>query len=223
MVKAVYETQTPTIVVLINQRPLTINYIAENIPAILEAWNPGAEGGNAFADVLFGDYNPGGKLPITFPRSTGQLPLYYNFEPGWHGGTFACGTPTTPLYPFGFGLSYTTFEYSNLRLSSNTINHQGKVDFMVDVKNTGKSLGDEVVQLYINDPVASRVRPMKELKGFQRISLKPNESRTVKFTITPDSLAFYNNQMEWTVESGVFNIMAGGSSTDLKTISLRVK
>jgi beta-glucosidase len=175
LVKAVYATGTPTVVVLVNGRPLTINWIAAKIPAILEAWNPGQEGGTAVAEVLFGDYNPGGKLPITFSRSVGQLPVYYNYEPGWHTNTYVDGTQGTPLFQFGYGLSYTTFEYSNLRLSSPKIKADGKAAVSVDVQNTGDRAGNEVVQLYIHDNIASVVRPVKEMKRFSRINLKPDK------------------------------------------------
>lgn len=223
LVKAVYETGTPTVVVLVNARPLTINYIAENIPAILEAWNPGEQGGNAVAEVLFGDYNPGGKLPITFSRSMGQLPVYYNYEPGWHGGHYACGTPSTPLYPFGYGLSYTRFEYSNLRLTPQKISAGGQTWVSVDVQNIGSRKGDEVVQLYIHDKVASLVRPAKELKGFKRVTLDPGEKKTVTLALSADQLAFYNRDMKRVLEPGTFDIMVGGCSTHVKTISLDVE
>ena len=223
LVKAVYETGTPTVVILVNARPLTINYIAENIPAILEAWNPGEQGGNAVAEVLFGDHNPGGKLPITFPRSTGQLPVYYNYEPGWHGGHYVCGTPSTPLYPFGFGLSYTTFEYSNLRLTPPKMGVTGKTVVSVDVTNTGTRKGDEVVQLYVHDPAASLVRPIRELEGFKRITLEPGEKRTVTLTLSADQMAFYDSRMKRVVEPGMFDVMIGTSSAEVKTVQLEVR
>ena len=223
LVEAVYNTGTPVVVVLINARPLTINYIAQHIPAIVEAWNPGEQGGAAVADVLFGDYNPVGRLPITFPRSTGQLPVYYNQEPGWHGGTYACGTPSGPLYPFGFGLSYTKFQYSNLRVSQQSMSVNGSVQVSVDVQNVGDRPGDEVVQMYIHDPVASVVRPAKELKGFKRVSLEAGEKRTVTLTLSADQLAFHNRDMKRVVEPGVIEVMVGPSSVELLTCVLEVE
>lgn len=223
LVEAVYKTGTPTIVVMVNARPLTINYIVKNLPAIVEAWNPGEQGGTAVAEVLFGDYNPGGKLPITFPCSVGQLPVFYNQEPGWHGGTYADGTPSTPLYPFGYGLSYTKFQYSNLKLSQPALPADGSVKVSVTVRNVGERAGDEVVQLYIHDPVASVVRPVKELKGFQRVSLAAGAKKTVSFELAADDLAFYNRDMKRVVEPGTIQVMVGGSSVDLQTVILTVK
>ena len=223
LVETIDETGTPVVVVLVNARPLTVNYIAENIPAVVEAWKPGQQGGTAVAEVLFGDYNPGGKLPITFPRSTGQLPVYYNYEPGWHGGHYACGTPSSPLFPFGYGLSYTRFEYGNLRLTPQKISTTGQTRVRVDVQNTGDRKGDEIVQLYIHDKVASLVTPARELKGFKRVTLKPGEKKTVTLTLSADQLAFYDRDMKRVVEPGAFDVMVGGSSTNLTTISLGVE
>jgi beta-glucosidase len=152
----------------------------------------------------------------------GQLPVYYDYLPGWHGGSYADGTNPGPLYPFGFGLSYTTFDYSNLSVSPAKIPTSGKATVSVDIQNTGQVAGDEVAQLYIRDTVSSVVRPNKQLKGFQRISLKPGEKKTVQFTITPDDLAFYNQQMKWTVEPGSFDILVGGDSVSVKTTALAV-
>ncbi|MEI6913824.1 MAG: glycoside hydrolase family 3 C-terminal domain-containing protein [Armatimonadota bacterium] len=222
LVQAILDTGVPTVVVLVNARPLTINAINESAPAILEAWNPGEFGGQAVAETLFGDNNPGGKLPATWARSMGQLPVYYDYLPGWHGGSYADGTNPGPLYPFGFGLSYTTFDYSNLSVSPAKIPTSGKATVSVDIQNTGQVAGDEVAQLYIRDTVSSVVRPNKQLKGFQRISLKPGEKKTVQFTITPDDLAFYNQQMKWTVEPGSFDILVGGDSVSVKTTALAV-
>ena len=222
LVDAVYQTGTPTVVVLVNARPLTITNIARNIPAILEAWNPGEQGGTAVAEALFGDLNPGGKLPITFPYSVGQLPVFYNQEPGWHGGTYCDGTPSTPLYPFGYGLSYTTFKYSDLSLSHPTMAPDGSVDVTVTVTNTGKVKGDEVVQMYIHDPVASVVRPIMELRGFQRISLEAGAKKQVTFTLHADDIAFYNRKMKRVVEPGIIKVMVGGSSVDVQSIDLTV-
>jgi beta-glucosidase len=220
LVQAIQQTGKPYVVVLMNGHPLSINWLAENSPAILEAWFPGTQGGNAVADVLFGDMNPGGHLPVTFPRAAGQEPLYYNHPSTGRPPTNEKYTskyldvPVTPLYAFGYGLSYTTFRLSNLRLNTQTIPPTGSVQVSVDVENTGRREGDEVVQLYIRDVAASRVRPVKELKGFQRVTLQPGERRTINFTLTPDLLGFYNSAMRFVVEPGAFRVMAGTSSDD---------
>jgi beta-glucosidase len=220
LVQAIVETGTPTVVVLINGRPLTINYIAEHVPAILEGWYLGQETGTAVADVLFGDVNPGGKLPITFPRSVGQLPAYYYQKPSAKRGYLFASTE--PLFPFGHGLSFTTFAYSNLELAPQEIGVGGKATVSVDVTNTGEMAGDEVVQLYIRDRISSVTRPVKELKGFCRITLKPGETRTVTFAITPDKLSFLDAHMERVVEPGLFDIMVGSSSAQLDAVALQV-
>jgi beta-glucosidase len=221
LVKAIQATGKPVIVVLMNGRPLTINWIAENTHAILETWFAGTQAGNAIADVLFGDVNPGGKLPVTFPRSAGQEPLYYNH--------LSTGRPPdannkytskyldvswTPLYPFGYGLSYTQFRLSNLQLSARRIGPDGRVTASVEIENTGKRVGDEVVQLYIRDVAASVTRPVRELKGFQKITLRPGEKRRIEFTLTPEHLGFYNREMRFVVEPGEFKVMVGNSSAD---------
>jgi beta-glucosidase len=217
LVKAIVETGKPTIVILIAGRPASIRYIAENVPAILGCWSLGQETGNAVADVLFGDYNPGGKLPITFPRNVGQLPAYYNHKPSAERGYLL--SVNAPLFPFGYGLSYTTFKYDNLRLEPEKIGPQGQTTVRVDVTNTGRVAGDEVVQMYIRDQVSSVTRPVKELKGFRRITLAPGETKTVEFTLGPDALAFYNEDMRRVVEPGLFDVMVGGNSVDLiKTV-----
>jgi beta-xylosidase len=220
LVKAILETGKPTIVLLINSGPLTINYIAEKVPAILEGFYLGQETGVAVADVLFGDYNPSGKLPISFPRSVGQLPIYYNQKPTARRGYLF--TSKEPLFPFGYGLSYTTFAYSNLKLSQEKIDPGEKTTASVIVTNTGKVKGDEIVQLYIRDRVSSVTRPVKELKGFERITLAPGESKTVNFAITPEKLSFLNLNMERVVEPGVFDIMVGPSSVKFQTAQLEV-
>jgi beta-glucosidase len=222
LVKAVQATGKPTVVVLMNGRPLTINWVAANSPAILETWFAGTQAGNAIADVLFGDVNPGGKLPATFPRSVGQIPLYYNHK--------STGRPPDaknkytskyldvdwrPLFPFGYGLSYTQFKIANLQLSSQRIPLGGTLTLSVDVENTGKRAGDEVVQLYIHDVAASVTRPVKELKGFQRITLQPGEKKHVTFVLTTDQLGLWNRQMRFTVEPGEFKVMVGPNSEDL--------
>ncbi|MFC1541208.1 glycoside hydrolase family 3 N-terminal domain-containing protein [Candidatus Latescibacterota bacterium] len=220
LVKAVLETGTPTVVFLMNGRPLSINYVKENVPAIIEGWYMGQETGTAAADILFGDVNPGGKLPITFPKSAGQIPAYYNHKPSTDQNYLF--VDKEPLFPFGYGLSYTTFEYANLRVSGDRIGPAGTCTVSVDVTNTGKRAGDEVVQLYIRDDVSSVTRPVKELKGFQRITLKPGETHTVSLDITPDELSFLDINMKRIVEPGTFTIMVGGNSVDLDTVTLEI-
>jgi len=222
LIKAVVETGTPTVVVLINGRPLSIRWTAENVPAIVEAWEPGEHGGEAVAEVLFGDYNPGGHLPITIPRHVGQLPAYYNFKPskaywikeGW--GERYVDMPATPLYPFGYGLSYTQFEYSDLRIDPPESGPAGTVRVSVDVKNTGARAGSEVVQLYIRDVLGTVSTPVKQLRGFQRVSLQPGETKTVDFALGPEDLSLLNRDMHWVVEPGDFEIMVGSSSEDIR-------
>lgn len=221
LVKAVMATGKPVVVMLINSGPLSINYIAENVPAILEGFYLGQETGTAVADVLFGDYNPGGKLAVSFPRSVGQLPIYYNQKPSARRGYLY--TSKDPLFPFGFGLSYTTFTYSAPTLSASQIKTDGSTKVSVTVTNTGKVAGDEIVQLYIRDLVSSVTRPIKELKDFRRISLKPGESKTVEFTITPEKLMFYDINMKRVVEPGQFDIMVGESSMKYQTVKLVVR
>jgi beta-glucosidase len=225
LVKAVQATGKPIIIVLMNGRPLTISWLAENSPAILETWFAGTQSGNAIADVLFGDVNPGGKLPVTFPRSLGQVPIYYNHmntgrppDPNSKWNSKYIDIDWTPLFPFGYGLSYTQFALSNLQLSARNIQPDGKLTVTVDVQNTGSRAGDEVVQLYIRDMAASRTRPVKELKGFQRVSLQAGEKRQLTFTLTPAELASYNQDMRFVVEPGVFNVMVGNSSADPKEL-----
>ena len=220
LLQAIHQTGKPYAVVLMNGRPLSINWVAENSPAVLEAWFPGTRGGEAVADALFGDYNPGGKLPVTFPRAAGQEPLYYNQPATGRPPTNEKYTskyldvPVPPLYPFGHGLSYTTFRLSNLRTGAARIPVSGSINVSVEVENTGQREGDEVVQLYIRDVAASRVRPVKELKGFRRVTLQPGERRTLTFRLTPAELGFYNEAMRHVVEPGTFKVMAGRSSAD---------
>lgn len=220
LVKAVHAAGKPTVVALLNGRPLTINWIAEHVPAILETWQLGVEHGNALADVLFGDLNPGGKLPVTFPRSVGQIPMYY-----YHKNTGRPPTedrytsryidlPSTPLYPFGWGLSYTRFEISNLRLASERINPRERLHIRVDVKNVGDVAGDEVVQLYVRDNVASMTRPVKQLQGFERITLGPGETRTVRFELSASELGFYDAALNHSAEPGTFDVWVGPNSVE---------
>jgi len=220
LVKAILATGKPTAVFLIHGRPNSINYIAANVPAVLDGWYLGQETGTAVADVLFGDYNPGGKLPITVPRTVGQLPDYYYQKPS--AKREYLGTSTQPLFPFGYGLSYSTFKYSNLRLAPETIGPQGQTKVSVDVSNTSKIRGDEVAQLYIRDDVSSVTRPVKELRGFKRIALDPGQTRTVAFTLGPEHLSFLNRDMQRVVEPGTFKIMVGGNSVDVIETKLNV-
>ena len=220
LVKAVHATGTPTIVVLFNGRPLTIGWVADNVPAILEAWLPGTEGGNAIADVLFGDVNPAAKLPVTFPRVVGQVPLYYNHlntgRPPEADNRYTSkylDVPSEPLFAFGHGLSYTRFQLSNLKLSRRDIPRDGRLAVSVDVQNIGDRPGDEIVQLYIRDLVASVVRPVKELAGFERVSLQAGETKTVRFELGPERLGLYNRQLQFVVEPGEFRVTVGTSST----------
>lgn len=210
LVKAIVETGKPTIVFLIGGRALSINYIAQNVPAVFEGWYLGQETGVAVADVLFGDYNPGGKLPVTIPRNVGQVPYYYYHKPTARRGYLF--SSKEPLFAFGHGLSYTTFKYANLRVTPDKTGPQGQATVFVDVTNTGKMAGDEVVQMYIRDEIGSVSRPVKELKGFSRIHLRPGETKTVQFSITPDKLSFLNEDMNRVVEPGMFSIMVGPSS-----------
>ena len=222
LLKAVYETGTPTILVLINGRPLSIRWAAEKIPAIVEAWIPGEKGGTAVADILFGDCNPSGKLTITFPRHSGQLPSYYNYMPekehwineGW--GKAYADMPATPLWEFGFGLSYTKFEYSNLKITPAETGTHGEINVSIDIRNTGKREGREVVQIYIRDLIATVTVPVKELKGFDKVLLQPGEMKRVDFRLTHDDLALYNKYMDRVVEPGFFEVMVGSSSQDIR-------
>ena len=222
LVNALRMTGKPIVTVLFNGSPLAINSLEENVPAILECWYLGQECGQAVADVLFGDYNPGGKLPITVPRSAGHLPAFYNYKPSARRGYLF--DDVSPLYAFGYGLSYTSFSFKNLRLEKKRITARGHTRVLVDITNTGKRRGAEVVQMYIRDRVSSVTRPVKELKGFHKISLQPGETRTVALEITPESLAFYDIDLKYAVEPGEFEIMVGSSSRDqdLQTVVLTV-
>jgi beta-glucosidase len=220
MLEAAASTGKPIVVVLENGRPLDIRWMAEHVPAILEAWYPGTEGGNAVADVLFGDVNPGGKLPVSWPRAAGQEPLYYNHnlthEPEDR-PTFTSrywDMSSKPLYSFGYGLSYTTFKFANLRLSKPSINANEATEVEVDVTNSGSVAGDEVAQVYIHQRAGSASRPVRELKGFERVSLQPGETKTLKFPLGKDELSFWSPQSKlWAVEPGTFEVWAGEDST----------
>jgi len=220
LTKAIVATHKPVVVLLLHGRPNAITYIAGNVPAILDGWYLGQEGGTAAAEVIFGDYNPAGRLPITVPRTVGQLPDYYYQKPSAK-REFVDDT-TKPLFPFGWGLSYTTFKYWNLRVTPGSIGSRGTAKVSVDVTNTGQRRGDEVAQLYIRDEVSSVTRPIKELRGFRRISLEPGQSKTVDFSLGFDELAFLNRDMHRVVEPGTFKIMVGGNSDDLMETTLTV-
>lgn len=215
LIKSVIATGVPTVVVLINGSAVAMQEWIEQAPAVLEAWYPGEQGGTAIAETLFGDNNPGGRLPMTFPKAVGQAPLYYNYKPSGRGYAYN-DNDGKPLFPFGYGLSYTDFAYSNLRFSQETIAVGDTVTVSVDVTNVGERTGDEVVQLYLHDELASVVRPFKELKGFTRITLAPGETRTVDFALTPEHLAIWDAHMNFVVEPGAFKVMIGSSSEDIK-------
>jgi beta-glucosidase len=223
LVKAMLATGKPVIAFLFGGRPITINLLAEQVPVVFQCWYLGQETGGAIADVLFGEYNPGGKLPITIPRSAGHLPVFYNYKPSARRG-YLFGD-VSPLYAFGFGMSYTTFSFGEPKLQKKRIGTADSTKVSVDVTNTGKVKGDEVVQMYIRDLVSSVTRPIKELKGFKRVTLEPGETKTVSLEITPELLKFYDINMKYVVEPGEFEIMVGNSSRDcdLKKVILQVK
>jgi beta-glucosidase len=219
LVQAIAATGKPYVVVLMNGRPLTIGWLADNAPGLLESWYPGTEGGNAVADVLFGSVNPSGKLPMTFPRNVGQIPISYNelptgrpADPNNKYTSKYLDVPNTPQYPFGFGLSYTTFQFSNLRLSSSSVGTHGSLTVRADITNTGTTSGTDVAQLYIHDRVASVLQPVRKLAGFQRVSIAGGQTRTVTFTLGPSQLGYYDNNGHFGVEPGAFDVYVGDSS-----------
>lgn len=219
LVRAVYETGTPVIVVLVNGRPVSLEWIAEDIPAIVEAWYPSEEGANAIVDVLFGDVNPGGKLPMTFPRTVGQVPTFYAHKPSGgrsHWKTDYVEMPVTPQYPFGHGLSYTQFDYDNLRIDASNAKAGGEVIAQIDVTNSGSRAGDEVVQLYTHQYAPRITRPVQELKAFKRITLAPGETATVTFTLPINQLGFYDLAHHFIVQPGTVDMMIGSSSQDIR-------
>jgi beta-glucosidase len=220
LARAIFALKKPTVVVLLNGRPLAVNYLAEKAPALVEGWYLGQETGHAVADVLFGKVNPGGKLPVTIARSVGQLPVYYNHKPTSRRGYLF--DTTAPLYPFGYGLSYTTFDISAPRVVTPAISAGQPARVDVDVANTGGRTGDEVVQLYVHDDEASVTRPVIELKRFQRVTLNPGERRTISFDLQPEDLALWNVDMKQVVEPGTFTISSGPNSVDLKSAKLTV-
>jgi beta-glucosidase len=221
LLKALVATGKPVVLVLMNGRPLTLEWENAHVPAILEAWHGGIEAGNAVAGVLFGLYNPSGKLTMTFPRSVGQIPIYYNHKntgrpyagnPDDKYKSRYLDVPNDPLYPFGYGLSYTTFQYSDLKLDKSVMNIAGSIQVSVTLTNTGKYDGSEVAQLYTRDRVGSITRPVKELKGYQKVFLKAGESKVLTFTLKADDLAFYNEKLEHRAEAGMFGVFVGGNS-----------
>jgi len=218
---AIIKTGKPVVVLLINGRPLTVNYLQEHAPAIIECWYLGQETGHAVADVIFGEVNPSGKLSVTIPRSVGQLPCYYNKKPSMFRDYVLI--ESTPLYPFGFGLSYTTFGYQDLKINPQKISPDGQAEVSVVVTNTGKVKGDEIVQFYIHDLVSLPTRPIKELKDFARITLDPGESKTVKFILTPEKLEALDLNMRRIVQPGDFEIMVGKNSVELLVDTLKVE
>jgi beta-glucosidase len=225
LIKEIYATGKPLVILISGGRPLVFNWTADHVPAILYTWWLGTTAGDAIADVLFGDYNPSGKLPMSFPITEGQIPIYYNY--------YNTGRPATsdserfyrsayidlsiyPKYPFGHGLSYTSFQYSDLQLDKKKIRSNEKIEVSLKLTNTGKYAGEEVVQLYLRDKVGSVVRPVKELKDFQKIKLQPGESRTLHFTISKEKLSFYSDKLQWIMEPGEFDLMIGSSSADIR-------
>ena len=233
LLKALKATGKPIVLVLTTGRPLTLVWEDENMNAILNTWSEGSEAGHAIADVLFGDVNPSAKLTTSFPRMVGQLPLYYNhkntgrphpdYAPYKKFTSCYIDVVNAPLYPFGYGLSYTTFEYGEPKLSASEMSLGGNVKVSVDVKNTGSMDGKEIVQLYIHDIYATSTRPVKELKGFQKVDIKAGETKTVEFTLTAEDLSYYNHDLQWVCESGDFEIMVGPNSRDTKAVTLTVK
>lgn len=237
LLKAIKKTGKPIVVTLVNGRPLTLEWLHENIPGILETWTGGSETGHAVADVLFGDYNPSGKLPVSFPRTTGQIPIYYNHKNTGrpYGGkndeplnqrmyvSKYRDVPNTPLYPFGFGLSYSTFSYGEILLNKTILKKGDKIIININVSNASKRDGEEVVQLYVRDRVGSTTRPVKELKGFQKVMIKAGESKQITFSLSPEDLAFYREDMSLGTEPGMFDVFIGGNSQEVKSTSFELK
>jgi beta-glucosidase len=221
LIKEIVAVGKPTCAFVNSGPPMSIGSLVNSVPAVMQCWYLGQEGGYAMADALFGEINPSGKLPITFPRTTGHIPAYYNYKPSARRG-YNLGFDVTPLFAFGHGLSYTTFQYSKPVLSSTTMKANGKITVSVDVTNTGNRKGGEVVQLYIRDDYSSVTRPVKELKGFKKIWLDPGQTQTVVFTIDPELLSFYDTAMKWVIEPGDFTIMVGTASDKTESIKLSV-
>jgi beta-glucosidase len=215
MIERVAATGTPTVVVLIGGSAITGGQWMDRVAAVLTAWYPGEEGGNAVADVLFGEYNPAGRLPMTWPVFEGQLPLVYNHKPTGRGDDYVDLTGQ-PLFPFGFGLSYTTFEYSSLEIAPSTMGASDTARVSLRVKNTGSRAGDEVVQLYVHDLLGSVARPVMQLEGFTRVHLAPGETKEITFRLGPDELRMLDRDLAWTVEPGTFRVLVGASSRDIR-------
>jgi beta-glucosidase len=228
LIQAIEKTGTPVIIVLVNGKPISEPWLQKNIPAIIESWEPGNLGGQAVAEIVFGDVNPSGKLPLTVARSVGQLRMIYNHKPSAYFHKYA-DEKKTPLYPFGYGLSYTNYKYSKPLLSNTSLNKEDKIIVTTEITNTGEVDGEEIAQLYIRDNVSSVTRPVKELKGYQRVFLKAGETKKIKFTVNSESLAFYDIDMNYVVEPGTFTIMTGSSSNDkdlkktILTINKKIK
>ena len=229
LLEAVSALGKPTVLVLINGRPVDISWAINRVPAILEAWHPGSEGGNAIADLLYGDATPDGKLPVTWPRSSGQIPIYYAHNLTQKPETAKDFTsrywdiPSAPLFPFGYGLSYTTFAYSNLRVSKATAKVGESIEVLVDVENTGRKAGEEVAQLYTHQRSGSASRPVRELKGFERIALAPGEKKTVRFALGKAELTYWSSAVKgWVLEPATFDVWAGGDSSATLTTEFRV-
>lgn len=225
LIKAIQATGKPVVVLIMAGRPLIFNWTADHVPAIMNTWWLGSEAGNAMANVLYGDYNPAGKLPMTFPRDEGQIPLYYNYlstgrpaknDKDTRYRSAYLDMPNSPKFAFGYGLSYTTFDYTDLTLSKTQIKQDEKITVSFTLKNTGKYAGEEVVQLYLQDKFASVVRPVKELKDFQKVMLTAGERKTITFTIDKEKLSFYNQQLKWAAEAGDFKLMIGTASNNIK-------
>jgi beta-glucosidase len=223
LVRAIAATGTPVVLVLVNGRPLSVRWEAEHLPAIVEAWEPGERGGEAVAGILFGDINPSGRLAITIPRSSGQLPVYHDYKPAkaywikhnWARDSGYVDMPASPLYPFGFGLSYTSFQYSNLHIDKPEINIAGKITATMDVTNTGKKAGTDTVQLYLHERYAPIALAVDRLRGFERVTLNPGETKTVTFTIRPEDEMLLDEDMLWKVSPGTFDVLIGSSAENI--------
>lgn len=231
LIKAVYAAGKPMVVMINAGRPLVFNWTADNVPAILYTWWLGTEAGNAIADVLFGDYNPSAKLPMSFPRTEGQIPIYYNYlktgRPAKNDSDLNyvsayTDLPNSPKFAFGYGLSYTTFSYDSVKLNKSSMRKASTITASINVTNTGNREGIETVQLYLRDMIGSLVRPVQELRGFQQVSLKPGETKTISFTIDEKMLRFYNEQLNYISEPGDFKVMIGGSSNAVKEAMFRL-